>query len=615
MSPASAIGGLLTLAALVAGARLVHRQWRAEPARRSRRWRMALLLLAQPLCALLLYFFLFPPTQPIEPRTMVVATAGANPAQLGAGTAGGILIALPEAPALADAERVPDLATALRRHPGTRRVRVVGAGLEARDRDAVGGLAIEFQPMPLPRGVVEFTAPVRVAAGSVFQVGGRVASMRGGFVELMDPARQRADQWPLPADGRFALGATTRTPGLAIFRLRLLDATRKPVEDLEVPLHVVDEAAPRLLILAGAPNPELKFLRRWAADAGVSTHAQVSAGGGMQLGDAPIALTAANLARFDMVILDERAWAALGAHARGALVEAVRAGVGVLLRVTAALPASTRTQLRELGFVVEGGGDAVPARLAHAKSGAAATRARVGPGTRDAPTTDVLLTPPVLTRRTLGMSGADTSPLLRDAAGAVIGAWRGEGRGRVGLWSLTDSYRLVLVGRRDLHAELWSAAIATLARAQATHPPSIDADAWPGERMVLCDLATDARVIAPDGTAVALLPNRQEGATACAAYWPRLPGWHRLQQGEASWPFHVRARGAGAALHAGNLREATLQLADGQRAPGAAGVDSAGADTTGRRHGPRWPWFLGWLIAMAGLWWLERARAGRGARD
>ena len=41
------------------------------------------------------------------------------------------------------------------------------------------------------------------------------------------------------------------------------------------------------------------------------------------------------------------------------------------------------------------------------------------------------------------------------------------GRGRIALWTLTDSYRLVLAGRDDLYGELWSDAIATLARAQA----------------------------------------------------------------------------------------------------------------------------------------------------
>ena len=226
------------VAALLAIARLLYRQWRAEPAQRSRAWRIALLVLAQPLCATLLYFALLPPTTPGEAGTLVVASAGATSAQLAAGKAGDAWVALPEAPELPGVERVPDLATALRQHPGTQRVRVVGAGLEARDRDAMRGLALEFVAAALPRGLVELALPSRVVAGGEFDVAGRAERLQSGFAELHDPARQRVDRIALAADGRFALTATTRMPGAAIYRLRLRDARQQVVEDIEIPLLV-----------------------------------------------------------------------------------------------------------------------------------------------------------------------------------------------------------------------------------------------------------------------------------------------------------------------------------------------------------------------------------------
>ena len=122
--------------------------------------------------------------------------------------------------------------------------------------------------------------------------------------------------------------------------------------------------------------------------------------------------------------------------------------------------------------------------------------------------------------------------------------------------------------------------------------------------MLLCDVATDARVITPEGKTVALLPERIGGLPACAAFWPQHRGWHVLQQQDARWPFHVRARDAGTGLHAGALRDATLRLASSTH-------ELPVSATTGQRSGPRWPWFLGWLLAAAGIWWLERSRAGR----
>jgi hypothetical protein len=603
MSQALAVAGLLAIAVLIASARLLHRQQQIGVEQRSQGWRIALLLIGQLISALLLYFTLIPPTVPIEARTMVVATAGATPGQMDAYRAA-TRIALPEAPALADAEPVPDLATALRRHPGTHRVRVVGAGLEARDRDAARGLALEFEPAALPRGVVELTAPDRAAAGAAFRVGGRVEGMRGGSIELVDPGRQRVDRAVLPGDGYFTLSATTRTPGLAVFELRLRDAKRKLVESLDLPLQVMADAQPRVLMLAGAPNPEWKYLRRWAADAGVPVHAQFSVGGGMQLGDAPLALDSANLAKFDLLVLDDRAWTSLGQGSRAALLDALRGGLGILLRVTGPLSASTRSQLRTLGFEVDGAAEVVPVRLGGASAGIDALRARIGAGSRDAPTTDVPLNPPVLTRRALRIGASDASSLLDDAAGTPIATWRAEGRGRIGLWPLTDTYRLVLNGRRDLHGEVWGAAIATVARTNGARWPGIPAQARSGERMILCDVATDARVIAPDGRTVALLPERVSGMPVCAAFWPQESGWHVLQQQDARWPFHVRGSDAGSGLRAGALRDATLRLASSSHE-----LPRSGA--TGQRSGPRWPWLLGWLLATAGLWWLERSRAGR----
>ena len=196
------IAVLLAIAVVVASMRLLYRQYRAEPAQRSRAWRVALLVLAQPVCALLLYFALLPPTTPGEAGTLVVATAGATTSRLDARTAGDALVALPEAPALPGVARVPDLATALRRHGGTQRVRVIGAGLEARDRDAVCGLALQFQPDPLPRGLVELDAPSLATAGAAFRVDGRAQDLRGGFAELLDPGRQRVDRVALAGAGR-----------------------------------------------------------------------------------------------------------------------------------------------------------------------------------------------------------------------------------------------------------------------------------------------------------------------------------------------------------------------------------------------------------------------------
>lgn len=611
MNAQAGLAGLLALAVLLACVRLLAWQWRA--AHRSRGWRLALLLIAQPLCAVLLYLTLLPPGVPGRAGTMVVLTAGAPATAAARSAPGDVVIALPEAAAPAAAgpagvERAPDLATALRRHPGSRRLHVVGAGLEARDRDAVRGRSLHFDASPLPAGLVRLEVPERIAPGAAFTIGGAVNGIARGTVELLDPAGQRVDAIALDPDGAFMLGGTVRAPGLAGFRLRIRDARRMPREEVEVPLWVAADPAPRVLLLAGAANPELKYLRRWIADAGMPAHALISVGAGLQLGDAPLPLNAATFERFDLLVLDERAWAALGEGQRVALIDAVRDGLGVLLRVTGPLSEASRRQLRGLGFIVSAGNDSAEARLAERARDDDSLRARRGAGSREAPIDADAGDAPVLNRRVLRIEAGDAASGLRDGAGASLAEWRAEGRGRIGLWTLTDSYRWVLEGHGDRHGELWSDAFATLARAQARQAPRIDRAARVQQRMRLCGISAGARVISADGTTTTLLPDPATGTPACAAYWPAEAGWHLLVQGASSWPFVVRAGGEAPALRAAELREATLRLA-GERET----ATSAAGDTPGDRRGASWPWFLAWLLASAALWWFERSRLGRAA--
>ena len=86
--------GVLALAALLACARLLHGHQRRDRSQTTPRWKLPLLLAAQPLLAALLYFGLFPPARPVDAGLMTVYTAGAKS---GAADAGTLRIALPEA--------------------------------------------------------------------------------------------------------------------------------------------------------------------------------------------------------------------------------------------------------------------------------------------------------------------------------------------------------------------------------------------------------------------------------------------------------------------------------------------------------------------------------------
>jgi hypothetical protein len=570
--------------------------WRGAPAvERAATWRLALLLVGQPLLAVLLYLSLFPLRTPgTGTGTLTVATRDA-PRRLT--VASDRLIVLPEAPAGLGGEAAPDLATALRRHPEVGRLHVLGQGLEPRDRDAVQGRAVMFDPAPAPRGIAELYSPAVVAPGAGFAIAGRANGSSGGAVELLDPSGQVVDSRSIPASGEFTLTGVARAPGAALFAVRLRD-TAHPVETVDLPVWTAPTPAPKVLLLAGAPGPEIKALRRWAADAGLALQSVVTVGGGLELGDPRPPLNASTLSRLDLVVVDERSWAGLSAGDQGALAAAVRQGLGLLLRVTGPVPTGVRDSWRALGLPLADGDGAIATRLAP-----------VGPPTTSNP--DEILVPD-LTRRQVDAPAPDSTPLLRDATGAVLARWRPDGLGRLGVWSVTDSAGLVTAGFSQRYGDMWGTLVATLARpAPAAMAATIESDPREGRRLTLCGLRGEAQVQEPSGAWTRLLVDPMAGPAACAGYWPASPGWRILRltvPGEATpqeQGFYVRPAAQALALEAEDDRTATRVLAARPAAQGSV------VGATPQAQSSPWPWFLAWLLVAAALWRFERATLGR----
>ncbi|QHG85755.1 MULTISPECIES: carboxypeptidase regulatory-like domain-containing protein [Xanthomonas] len=563
-------------------------------------WRKATLLALQPVCAALLYCALLPPAQPGTAGTLVVATAGAGAPALQA-AAGDTVIALPEAPtALRAAERMPDLATALRRHPGTTGLRIVGAGLPARDRDAARGWPLRYAAPPPVPGLSALDTPALAAPGSDVTIQGRISGLRAARLELLDPAGRRVDLVAPGADGRFRLTGNVRAAGDSVFVVRVLGPEGRVRDQATLPVSVVESPPANLWILAGAPQPELKYLRRWAHDAGLQLHTQIATGGGMQLGDAPRPLDPTTLDRSDLLIVDERALAALSRTQRGALRAAVERGLGLLLRLGGPPDAAQLNAMAELGLPVRGDGAAAPMRVGAASvptqppTAADAGRPPATPADTTAPAV------PALERRALAPADADAVALQRAADGTPYAWWRALGRGRIGLIAVTDSYRLVLGARPALHAALWSQTLATLARAKPrAHAPL--RTGWRDQRIAICALGTAARLQAPDGHTQPLLPAPDTGAAACAGLWPAQAGWYRWQDGQRRGALYIRTPTDAPALFANTQRHATLALVNTGAAPHAAHATP--------QPGPRWPWWLGFVLAATLLWWLERWRS------
>lgn len=617
-------------------------------------WRSARIGL-QPLTALLLYLLLNPPAVPLPADTLRVLTAEAAVSPWRRLLWPRPEVALPDGPSNAAIEQAPDLATALRRHPSTAQLAIEGDGLALRDQAVARTLPLRFDAAPA-HGLLALEHPREVQVGTHWQLEGRAAPP-AARVELRDPSGAVVDA-AATQNGRFRLSGAARALGPLRFELRVLGPQQQLIETASVPLDVQGGAALTVIVRAGTPDPEFKYWRRWATDAGIRVRMAAGLAPGVDVRDGDASLTPQALAEADLLIIDERAWGRLSADEVAAVRDAVQRGLGLLLRCSGVPEAGVARDWAEFGWRVQadtgsatvaGGassassaGSAGSASSAGAAGGANRTggdsRAggqggageasephgagdSTGAGDRDARRGHSV----GLDRRTGLRSNAtandtaerieftaapvradatdatDAEPLLRSDAGEVLAAVRELGEGRVGVWRLQDSYRLQLAGEPTRYASLWSEVLAQLARPRAPpRPPSQRlAESWVGERIALCALDPSAGMLPPDGQARVQLD--VNATTRCAGYWPAQAGWHRLQTAASAvaTPFYVRARDDGAGLRAARNRAATQRLADRPQ-PGAA----PRASTEGAL--PRWPFFVAWLAAMGWLMGLER---------
>ena len=528
--------------------------------------------------AALLWLCLVPPStrESFRSGELVVLTPGATPAQVSALRANADVVALPGVDAARAIERAPDLATALRRHADVHRLRIVGAGLPLRDRDIARGLVAAFEAPALPRGVVELDAPRSVLAGNAWRASGRIEGVASARVELRDPADALVATTTTDAQGRFALEAIAKDEGSATFTVRVQDADGTRVDEAALPLDVRRGEPLTLLLLAGAPDAELKYLRRWAVDAGLRLDSRVGLSEGVALTEGTPAFDDDALRKADAAIVDERAWTALTGAQKKSLLDAVDNGLGLLLRVTGAPAPAVIDDWAALGFHVKvAPGDATATRFDRAF-------ALAGSG-------------PAFTRQPIEVEAPDAAALLRDDAGVPVASWRVQARGRIGLWWLADAWRLVLSGDRARYASAWSATLATLARARGDAMPQVPRDLRVDERALLCGVADGDRIEGPDGAGVALLVDAD---SRCAVWWPRHAGRHTLASADRQWPLDVLATDATSPLAIAARQRATRVLLGSATA---SGTESLRATPL-----PRWPFFLAWLVACTLLWMLER---------
>lgn len=561
------------------------------------------------------------------------------------------IIALSEAegPLPPGVQRAPDLATALRMRPEFTALRLFGRGLSLRDVQPARGRLLQLTAAPLPRGFVEVVHAPQVNIGAHIDVGVRWSGRMPARVQLLDaagevlaeqvfdaepgqaaataaaaesgardaastsaqvPAASAVDavgvQGEEAATSQHALDAALamragivhlRTPARAAgalpLRLRAIDADEQTLDTYAFRIEVAAPRALKALLLAAAPGPETRALRRWAVDAGLDFDSRIQFAPGLVQGGRSLAPSAEELGALDLLIVEERAWAAFGPAGRAAVLAAVDDGLGLLLRLTALPTPGLLAELREAGFAIERSASETSAQ---ARLPAAPTRLR---------------------RLPIRVGSTQAVPALVDASGETLALWRARGSGRLGLLWLTDSYRLQAAGHGEAYSALWSTLSGALARAPEPAPPRLrlalpqgQQHVWAEEGFSVCGLgdsglgiaaAADAALGAEGGETLSLATADDSG---CSAVPPRAPGRYQAVAGDGRrLDITVRDPTAHAALHAADLQARSRALL----APQPRIADGAARSVPG----PFLPWLLALLAVLTLLWWLERSPTPR----
>lgn len=446
--------------------------------------------------------------------------------------------------------------------------------------------------LPRTATLLEAAAPTGLRAGRTAAIGFRLRGAPGdtarlelrdrvGVIDSAAVALDSAGQ----ASGAFRV--RPRAPGWQEWTLAWRDGTRT------VGAWADSAAAPRVLVHAGLPGWEAKFLARALEESGATTSARYDLGRGLAVSAGAPGLTAAALQAADVVVVLD------GAPLSAAQAELLRGWVE-----------------RGGGLLLTGDRAAVAAGLV-GRAGPAAPL--VGEAVRWQLPPEIAPLPRVPLRATANLlEGGSSEVLASSAEGAVLVA-RPVGAGRAAALALGDTWRWRLeAGRVAEHREFWRSLVDHLAGdasgARLTVGPNRPAAGAPVEIAVWDPtggaVPRAARVVGARGEDDRVELHAGSDGVARGRYHPPAPGVYRVEAAGRTGGF-----GVGGGEAPGGWGEVAL-LAAGS---GGAAVPAGSAAAVVDRLAPAGdrPWrpsrglLLGAVVVLAGAGWALRRLRGR----
>ncbi len=392
-------------------------------------------------------------------------------------------------------------------------VYVLGEGVAAYDLWMLASKKVNFIGGAEVKGITRLAYDLEVVQGDSIKIGAAVAGdYHRGQLYLSDPAGNRKDSIVIDTLIQdYRLGVTAKATGKFLFHLTLRDSLGNEMAKEPIPVQVRPVKSLEILVLNTFPTFETKYLKNKLAAEGhsVLVRSQISKDrykfeNYNRTAETIYGLTKANLAAFDLVILNLDSFTQLNENSRTALLHAVtQEGLGLFVQPDQKLFGSRNSYL-PFNFI---------------KTGQDELRLPQWPQQK-------IATYPFQFKEELLLESQLT------IAGKDLAVYYVKGKGRIGTTVIKNTYELLLAGNEAIYDYLWTKIINTTAKGVTR-----DLRWHQNNELVYPDVPLDfslaARPEVPvvvDGDSVPIAM-RQHPLIAYqweGIYYPRDTGWQQL---------------------------------------------------------------------------------------
>jgi len=439
--------------------------------------------------------------------------------------------------------------------PAIGSLQVFGYGLSEEQLAQLHSLPVQFHSPKLPNGVSSVSWNAQLKTGEKLSVQGSFNNTTDKAVNVsLKGLGTTVDSTFIQANTstNFDLNTTPRHAGRAVYRLiSTTDADTLANESIPV---TVDAIKPlKILMLAGSPNFEDKFLKNWLTEKGygVAVRSTISKDKFSQefvnVEQQSLAhLTPGLLGKFDIILSDLEVLKSLNASESEALKqEVLQKGLGIIVRADSTAHTNFWLQQNYPVTKVSTAGQVVTSLKIQGQDGSSAK---------------LLLDPIYITAQNY------TQPLVFDQQNHILASSSLAGSGKEVFTVLNATHNWMLSGDENDYTALWSLLITKAAK----HTPT--AEQWSVVNKVPAvnshtkfQLETSAAQpeIRINQSKIAIERNVDLPFVWHAAYWPQHAGWQQVQQGAGApqWLF-VYPQNEWAGLKYNSMLRDTKKYAD-----------------------------------------------------